>query len=819
MPHSVLTGLAVLLGAVFSTAASALTETPGTPSSPPITFFVAKGEPHACGRGCDEWIAADGMIDGGAPQRLRALLNRLGKRKLPIYFHSPGGSVAAALAIGRLMRERGLTAGVAWTLPQGCNAKEPREAACDKLKRSGKDLPAQLETHRTMCNSACVYALVGAAVRELGPAVGLGVHASAITFVDTHSHTRVKPPPHVVRDAMNRGYGRLADYFREMGIDAGLLRAAREIEHSRVRVLTRAEVFRFNIDRRTFVEDGWKLVDEPSRAVLKVFLAGPQPGQAEYRTTLMRLSCSTSDRLRVDFARESVPGEKAGAVSLSAGGMTQFLKPGWRTASLSNKTNYDVSTAYVPRSFFSDAGDSIEISAATETAAVLPPKKDDAAIKLSTAGLAAALAKFLPGCAVAPTTSRLDTTAAPSDQASGPAAPAPRAPPPPFGMRGAPGQALPGFPSTPATPTKPVPPMVFFVAKGDRACGRDCDEWIAAEGTFDSDAPQRLHALLVRLGTRKLPVYFHSPGGATAAALAIGRLLREHGLTAGVAWTVPEGCDRRQPREEGCDRLKGSGRELPARLDTASATCNSACVYALVGGAVRDVPLGVRLGVNSPLIKPPDHGVNGEQITSYLRDMGIDTALLETAREVEHDRIRYLTRAEIWRFNIDRRTFLEGEWKFVTDPSRAVVKLFLSGPTLGQPDYRTAMVRLSCTRPDRIHLELARERVPGIEAGAVNLLAGATTEPLRPGWFARSINKIDYDVSAAFVSPSSLVEAGESIAISAATERAAGEPPNASDAAIRLSTAGLMPALASLLVFCGGAPPISKAVAPISGLQ
>src|SRR5712691_6807597 len=81
---------------------------------PPIAFFVAKGEPDACGRDCAEWIAAEGTFDNDAPQRLRAVLGRLGKRKLPIYFHSSGGSVAAAIAIGRLLRERGLTAGVAW---------------------------------------------------------------------------------------------------------------------------------------------------------------------------------------------------------------------------------------------------------------------------------------------------------------------------------------------------------------------------------------------------------------------------------------------------------------------------------------------------------------------------------------------------------------------------------------------------------------------------------------------------------------------------------------------------------------------------------
>ena len=66
---------------------------------PPIVFYVAKGDPNACGRGCGEWIAAEGTIDENAPRRLRDLLNRLGQRKLPIFFHSPGGSVGAGLTM------------------------------------------------------------------------------------------------------------------------------------------------------------------------------------------------------------------------------------------------------------------------------------------------------------------------------------------------------------------------------------------------------------------------------------------------------------------------------------------------------------------------------------------------------------------------------------------------------------------------------------------------------------------------------------------------------------------------------------------------
>ncbi len=49
---------------------------------PEIVFYVAKGDSNACGLGCDQWIAADGKIDTGAPERLRRMLAKLGKRRL-----------------------------------------------------------------------------------------------------------------------------------------------------------------------------------------------------------------------------------------------------------------------------------------------------------------------------------------------------------------------------------------------------------------------------------------------------------------------------------------------------------------------------------------------------------------------------------------------------------------------------------------------------------------------------------------------------------------------------------------------------------------
>src|SRR5262245_2700403 len=53
----------------------------------PMMFFVAKGGPNACGPGCSEWIAAEGMIDPDAAQRFRDLMGTLPRRDLPVFLN------------------------------------------------------------------------------------------------------------------------------------------------------------------------------------------------------------------------------------------------------------------------------------------------------------------------------------------------------------------------------------------------------------------------------------------------------------------------------------------------------------------------------------------------------------------------------------------------------------------------------------------------------------------------------------------------------------------------------------------------------------
>jgi len=375
---------------------------------PPMVFFVARGEADACGRNCAEWIAADGAIDLGAPQRLRALLDRLGRHKLPIYFHSPGGSITGALAIGHLLRERGLTAGVGWTVPQGCDPKVPREATCDKLKRNGRELPARLDAGHTMCNSACVYAFVGAAVRRLAPGASLGIHSSSFSFVDHNGRASIRPSPTLLRATVAQSYALVSHYLGDMGVDPALLTAARRVASDHIRFLTRAEIRRFNIDRRTFVESDWTMVEEPTRAIRKVFMAHLAGSDDDFRTTLILLSCVQPDRLRIVLAREVAPGDDVAGIRIAAGGAVRTLKPGRRTTLSSSKAEYDVGSIEVPAAFLLGTDGAITISAATETEptpidpvpapSTAAAKPSDAAATLSTVGLGAALAKLLPTC-------------------------------------------------------------------------------------------------------------------------------------------------------------------------------------------------------------------------------------------------------------------------------------------------------------------------------------------------------------------------------------------------------------------------------------
>jgi hypothetical protein len=401
-------------GAVMATHAGPAAAAP-QPANPwlPMVFYVAKGEPNSCGAGCREWIAAEGAIDRDAPLRLRALLNRLSERKLPIYLHSPGGSVDAGMAIGRLMRERRITAGVGRTIPRGCDPVRDQEAQCDALKRMsrellGRELLAELRTARTLCNSSCVYALIGAAVREVAAGARIGVHEIAVGRYDDRGQPapvdRKSLSPEQLRQLQAEEV-RLARYVGEMGMDKALFEAAAQIRHERIRYLSLDEIARFGIDRREFHESRWMLDEGPPGplAVIKFMVEakGSDKGSGEakqYRATRVRLTCGRPGEIRVEYGRELASADRPVSIAVTTRGDAFVLAPpGSKPVLGYNDVQIENRLARVPVGYFEEAaaGEIIEI---TQAPGSPMPDKPPPPTRLSTSGLSDSFGMLAQRC-------------------------------------------------------------------------------------------------------------------------------------------------------------------------------------------------------------------------------------------------------------------------------------------------------------------------------------------------------------------------------------------------------------------------------------
>jgi hypothetical protein len=296
----------VLLGASASAAPARLRAVPQALPAPPMAFYVVKGAPDTCGRGCDSWIAVEGQIDASAAPRFKKFLQQVGNRELPIYLASPGGNLDQALAMGAMLRERRATARVGRSLVSECGFEAQDSAACVKLKQSGRMLRGDLFTRGTNCNSACPYLLLGATTREVAPDALLAVHSAKVVV---HFRGDVQPPAEVRAAANQRGRERadrmLSAYIVKMGADIGLFDLARSIKFENQHVLTREEIARFGIDRRDIAETPWKFENGVRSMVSKVALLREESGKS-WRLSQWRIICSSNEQFELDFQRPAL---------------------------------------------------------------------------------------------------------------------------------------------------------------------------------------------------------------------------------------------------------------------------------------------------------------------------------------------------------------------------------------------------------------------------------------------------------------------------------------------------------------------------------
>ncbi|VIO75453.1 hypothetical protein [Bradyrhizobium ivorense] len=191
----------------------------GTSAPPtPMIFYVAHGPTGACGPTCSEWIAAEGSVQWDTYKRLIAILDRQGRRKLPLVINAWGfADVNVAASLGRILRDRGIDTTAGPTEAAACNGKSREE--CLDLKRKGESLEAKIVTSRATCDLACIFILAGGVHRNLPPETKVAVNGSLRIY------NRFAPN---VSEEQRKSLGTIFSekhhkYLSDMGVDPQLL--------------------------------------------------------------------------------------------------------------------------------------------------------------------------------------------------------------------------------------------------------------------------------------------------------------------------------------------------------------------------------------------------------------------------------------------------------------------------------------------------------------------------------------------------------------------------------------------------------------------
>jgi hypothetical protein len=195
-----------------------------------------------CGGGnasyCAPRILGAGEIMRNDAQKLRGLVQQWLKEGAGgfsgITLHSPGGSLAGGIFLGREIRRLNLdTIG--------------SRSFTDWVRGRG-DPQEKLLVPRVECHSACVYAFAGGMDRSVEDGAVFGVHQFASSVPNPSGESDAQ-----VTAAVLRGY------LQEMGVMPELLDIASLVPASGIRLLTIAEMRRVRRDNTTKVSSGWKV--------------------------------------------------------------------------------------------------------------------------------------------------------------------------------------------------------------------------------------------------------------------------------------------------------------------------------------------------------------------------------------------------------------------------------------------------------------------------------------------------------------------------------------------------------------------------------
>lgn len=156
----------------------------------PMTFVGRQISMHIA------WVAAEGVITKDTPATFAKFLKSYdGKITDVIEFHSPGGNLAAALELGRMIRRAGYKTRIGRTI-------------------SLKGTMNVYFYKKAFCLSACAYAFIGGVARSYGTNDVYGLHRFGLE------------KGAVAGDVAQSVTSEIAKYLEDMGVDQGALEVA-----------------------------------------------------------------------------------------------------------------------------------------------------------------------------------------------------------------------------------------------------------------------------------------------------------------------------------------------------------------------------------------------------------------------------------------------------------------------------------------------------------------------------------------------------------------------------------------------------------------
>jgi hypothetical protein len=230
------------------------------PGEAPMRVVLVRDGTPGCQPTCAEWISAEGYIDKTAVPQFRKVLKELGTKKLPILVDSPGGSVDDALAIGRLIRAKGLDVVVTKT-----KFKPGVAGNGDVLTGERGASYGAPEAFISKCASSCAFILAAGTRRFVGAHAHVGVHQLRTfqTFARLERKYRIHTrhvwgvPQEIKRELISertvghktvetktgdRIYRSLRDYFTDMGIQPEIMPMITSTPPTGMHWLTTAEL-------------------------------------------------------------------------------------------------------------------------------------------------------------------------------------------------------------------------------------------------------------------------------------------------------------------------------------------------------------------------------------------------------------------------------------------------------------------------------------------------------------------------------------------------------------------------------------------------